>query len=190
MGTPKQRKAAKLYVENERGKTTKPLGKVFKEAGYSDGTIVHPKLIVESVGFQEELEKLLPEAKLAAQHNELATKMNYAELKFPGDLKKPYVKKIAKRLGARNRLTKFIEVFDEDGNVDPKRCYWRVTCLLPDTKLQRDMLDISYKLRGLYAPEVKVNVNPFKQLSDAELDALLNGDELIRDEIEEGEVIG
>lgn len=48
--TPKQKRLAQLVVEN--GSAAKPLGKLVKEAGYSDSMVIKPSVITEATGFK------------------------------------------------------------------------------------------------------------------------------------------
>jgi hypothetical protein len=54
MPTPKQEKLIKLIIDNYGIKgSSKTMGEMLKEAGYSEGTVVNPKLIFESDAVQE-----------------------------------------------------------------------------------------------------------------------------------------
>ena len=60
MATPKQEKLLKLLIENygEVG-STKSLGQLLKEAGYSDASAHNPKIILESKEIQEGLNDVI-----------------------------------------------------------------------------------------------------------------------------------
>jgi hypothetical protein len=55
--TPKQRKAAKLLLENAGSDTPQPIGKVMLDAGYGAGVAQTPSRILESRGFLQVLEE-------------------------------------------------------------------------------------------------------------------------------------
>lgn len=61
MATPKQRKALEKIVENSRLDKPKPVGKILKEVGYSDGTAIKPSQVLESKGFKELVEQTVPD---------------------------------------------------------------------------------------------------------------------------------
>lgn len=57
MPTPKQLKAAELLSENIRKPKPDPIGKVIRKAGYSEEVSKKPKLVTQSLGFKQVLEK-------------------------------------------------------------------------------------------------------------------------------------
>ena len=71
MATPRQELAAKKIVENL--KSDKPLdkGEILENVGYSEGIAKSPNVVLESKGFKEILDKLLPDDKLAKKHEQL-----------------------------------------------------------------------------------------------------------------------
>ena len=67
MGTIKQQKTAKAMVEGEATNKQSMLEKV----GYSKGIAKSPSRVLESKGFLEEFDKLVPDKKLTKKHNQL-----------------------------------------------------------------------------------------------------------------------
>lgn len=78
MPTLRQKRASKL-VENGR-----TLGEVMKEAGYSSITATHPSKLTNSKGWQELMDKYLPDEEILAVHKKAlhATKI-YGSLTEP-----------------------------------------------------------------------------------------------------------
>jgi len=71
MPTLRQELAAKKIAENL--KSDKPIykGKVLEKVGYSAGIAKSPSRVLESKGFKEILDKLLPNDRLAKKHKQL-----------------------------------------------------------------------------------------------------------------------
>lgn len=70
MATVKQKRAAKLVLENLGVDHPKSMGKILVEAGYSQNVADTPTLVTETKGYQELLEEFLPEALLMKVHSE------------------------------------------------------------------------------------------------------------------------
>jgi len=71
MGTIKQKKTAELVVKTLKGESKKNAGEILDKVGYSKNVSRSPKPILESEGFLEEFNKLIPDRKLTNKHNEL-----------------------------------------------------------------------------------------------------------------------
>lgn len=69
MATIKQKKAFDRVVENHGN-----VSKSMREAGYPDATAKNPKNLTTSKGWQELMEKYLPEEKLAKIHKKILEK--------------------------------------------------------------------------------------------------------------------
>lgn len=70
--TTKIRLAAEKTVENIRsGGLVKPMGQILKEAGYSDSVSKHPDRVTKTNGWQQLMEKFLPDQRLLQVHSEL-----------------------------------------------------------------------------------------------------------------------
>jgi len=71
MGTIKQKKAAEEIAKSMKGKESKTAGEILEKVGYSEAIAKNPKMVLESEGFLEEFEKLIPNSKLTLKHNQL-----------------------------------------------------------------------------------------------------------------------
>lgn len=69
MATGLQKRAFKAYTDNPRNK-----GKALLEAGYSVRTAEKPKTVIESKGWQELMDKYLPDKLLNLRHKQLLNK--------------------------------------------------------------------------------------------------------------------
>jgi hypothetical protein len=72
MATIKQKRAAKEILKaiegNSQAETT---GEILENVGYSKGISENPKVVLESAGFKEILDKYLPDDFLAKKHTQL-----------------------------------------------------------------------------------------------------------------------
>ena len=60
MGTIKQKKAAEEIAKSMKWKESKTAGEILEKVGYSEAIAKNPKMVLESEGFLEEFEKLIP----------------------------------------------------------------------------------------------------------------------------------
>jgi len=81
--TPKQKKAAKLIVENSRADVPKPTGEILAEAGYAQSIQDHPTRVTNSETFQALLQQYIPDDKLAATHTRLLDTRKIEHMTFP-----------------------------------------------------------------------------------------------------------
>lgn len=66
MATNKQKALAKKLVENPR----LSMGEAMREVGYSEASAIKPSEVTESKGWQELVEKMLPDEKVLLRHAE------------------------------------------------------------------------------------------------------------------------
>ena len=86
MATLKQQKAVKIILED----TNKTLGTSMIEAGYTKNTSENPKNLTDSKGWEELMEKYLPDKLLAKKHKELLTIPKKVRRFIKGDLESEY----------------------------------------------------------------------------------------------------
>lgn len=89
MATPKQQKLIKLLIENYGATdSTKSLGEMLLEAGYSEASAHNPKLIIEGKEVQEGLSDVVDDLNLLRQNalNELKAR-DLSEERFPDVVK-------------------------------------------------------------------------------------------------------
>lgn len=72
--TLKQKKAAELLVANGRKKgKTMSKGDILREAGYSEAVATQPEKVLDSRGFKEIFDELIPDSLIATTHKNLLT---------------------------------------------------------------------------------------------------------------------
>lgn len=84
MSTIKQKRVAKALVENLSKPTPDLLTDVLVNAGYGKGVAKTPDRVIESVGVQKELERLMPDEALADIHAKLLRKQEVIVSKDDG----------------------------------------------------------------------------------------------------------
>lgn len=90
MATLNQEKAVKDTLDNlGKGKKVS-MGKILRKNGYSESVIKNPKIVTESVGWQELMEKHLPDKLLAQKHKELLTVPKKVRQFVKGELTSEY----------------------------------------------------------------------------------------------------
>ena len=139
MATIKQKRAFKEVGENGGN-----ISKAMKVAGYS---ITKPNVSTEkltkSKGWEELMEKHLPDSLLAKKHRELLNSTDIGHMVFPIAITD---KEITKLLATVNCVPQKIMHGDTANHV----WFWA-----RDNKALKDGLDMAYKLKGSYKPEKK-----------------------------------
>lgn len=85
MATIKQKLAAEKTMENNG-----VVSKSMKQVGYSPNTAKNPKVLTESKGWKELMEKYIPDNLLAKKHKELLTIPKKVRTYIKGDLETEY----------------------------------------------------------------------------------------------------
>ena len=85
MATIKQKLAAEKTMENNG-----IVSKSMKQVGYSPNTAKNPKVLTESKGWKELMEKYIPDNLLAKKHKELLTIPKKVRTYIKGDLETEY----------------------------------------------------------------------------------------------------
>lgn len=143
MATNKQELAIQIYKENYG--TGMSTYQIMRQAGYSHSSAKNPKVLTESMDWQEAMDHFLPDTELLKKHKQLfnATKIERAE--FPGYIPQETIREIlldagcAPRNFEQNPMTGIISVW-----------YWS-----PDTRAQAAALDLAYKLKGKMTQKVE-----------------------------------
>lgn len=149
MATNKQQRAIQLYKENYG--TGKSMREIMLMAGYSQSSADNPKVLVESMDWQQAMDHFLPDDKLLNVHGKLLEAKKLEKAEFPSWLPQAEIRQMILDSGGTprnyetNPITQMIAVW-----------YW-----VPDVMAQKAALELAYKLKGkLKAADVNVNVMP------------------------------
>lgn len=124
--TLKQQKAVALMAENGGNAS-----KAMRDAGYSPQTAVTPSKLTESIGFQDLLDKYIPELKLLQVHEEGLS---------------------ANKVISARAIRKSGEPHDADEDTDD-------FVEVPDYAVRHKYLETGYHIRGKMKPDLDVTVN-------------------------------
>lgn len=152
-------KLAKILSEN----IGISIRKAMIKAGYSEQYANNPQMLKESAGWQQLLDKYLPETKILKFHDELLTSATINHYVFSNALTD---KEIAGVVGiiAGSKLVLIKR------NPQYATAYFTV----PDNHSRKDGVDMAYKLRGSYkAEKVEHSLNEAAEAALARLNALI-----------------
>lgn len=144
MSTLRQRIAVKKLSEiigNSKGKKNISIGRILKEAGYSNETAKTPQLITGSKGFREEMDNAIPDKKLVDTHEELFRAININKIEFDQSLSDERIKKIIEG-NSGNKIKAVIRTKNKNKVV----CYY----WSPDRLTRLKAIDMGYKIKNLY----------------------------------------
>lgn len=151
----KHRKVIKKMVQN--GGIS--LQEAMRQVGYSEAYIRSAKIKTTDT-FQEMLNKVFPDDIINAKTVQLLNASRLDHQVFPQSMTDEEIKEVIESVpGCKLRKIKHSEQANH-------AYFWN-----PDNRTQKDILDMLHKLKGTYAPEKWKNVDPFAEMSDAELDA-------------------
>ena len=126
----------------------KPIGQAMLEAGYAPSTANTPKVLTGSKAWQELIDKVLSDDKLAKKHDDLLNASGIDQFVFDISDDDETIAAVIESVPG----VKLLRIRVDDMK---KKAYVRV----PDNQSQRAALDMAYKLKGNYAPEKSMNVN-------------------------------
>lgn len=143
MATTKQQRAIQLYKENYG--TGASMREIMLAAGYSQHSADNPKVLTESMDWQQAMDHFLPDDKLLGVHVGLLEAKKLATAEFPVWLEIEMIHQMIEDQGGTvrnyeaNPITGMIAVW-----------YW-----IPDVMAQRAALDLAYKLKGKMTQKVE-----------------------------------
>lgn len=167
MATPRQEKAAKLFMENGG----KSLSKAMRDAGYSESHASNPQKLKESKSWEELLEKYLPDKKLVQVHKDILDTRELIHEEYPHDIEDEEIEALVK--SAKGKLKKIKEI-----GAIKHVWFWRV-----DRKAQAGALDLAYKIKGKHKAQLDANIKAevdgkldlnLVNYADVDLDAVTN----------------
>lgn len=131
-------------------------GKLMEMAGYSKGYAKNPKLLKQSLSWQQLIDRDLSEKTLTRKHKQLLNAEKMDHKVFPASMTDEEITKTVKKL----KGAKLISI--------TRGPQWaRAYFSFPDNFVQRDAVDMGYKLRGVYKSDrnqEKANENLEKAL--------------------------
>lgn len=154
----RQKKLAKAILENRGGS----VGSAMREAGYSAAYAKNPQQLAGTKTWNELMDEFLPDADLAAVHQSLLKSKRVERLVVH---KKIPDKDIEQMITDANCVLKKIYEFMGEKHV----MFWA-----PNDKARTDALDLAYKLKGVYATKKITIEKGIVDLTDEELDQLLD----------------
>lgn len=128
-------------IGNSKGQKNISMGRILREAGYSDQTSKTPQLVIGTRGFQDELARVIPDETIVKTHRELigASKLN--KMAFDASLSDLDIKKIIEwPAGFKVR-----DVVRKKGGNQAMCYYWS-----PDGMARLNAIDMAYKIKNLY----------------------------------------
>lgn len=134
-----------------------------RKAGYSEEYANNPQKMKRTKTFQELLDQYLPEKKVVQAHRDLlqAAKIDHAT--FPLSMSDAEIKEVIESIKGC-QIKKF-----KHGETATHVWYW-----VADNKARQSAIEMVYKLRGNFAPEKVIQVDPVKDMSDEELTEALD----------------
>ena len=153
--TIKQKAAFKKTMENNGN-----VSKAMREVGYSPNTAKNPQTLTNSLGWEELLEKYLPDAELGQVHSNLLKACNIDHRTFPPKMSNEGIKKVIESVGGCT-LVRIAE-----GEQAKHAYFW-----IPDGPSRKSGLDMAYKLKDRYAAQKIKFADDNAASTDEELEA-------------------
>lgn len=167
MATKKQKKVVEK-IKQETKKAEKNVGKVKKksmmkildECGYSPAVQKNPQQVTESKGFNDLMDKFLPDDFVLDTHKTLMRSHRLDKATFELATSDKHIKEILLKVGFEVIAIQTIPM------IGKKIAFF----FSPDNKARGNALDMFYKLTGRYVTNVKHTFDEFDNMSDDELD--------------------
>lgn len=151
--TIKQKGAFKKTMENHGN-----VSKAMKEIGYAPNSAKNPQTLTNSLGWEELLEKYLPDSELGRTHRDLLKACSIDHRTFPPKMSNKGIKETIESISGCT-LIRIAE-----GELAKHAYFWT-----PDGQSRKSGLDMAYKLKGKYAAQKIKFADDNDDLSDEEL---------------------
>lgn len=112
------------------------MGKILKNAGYSDSIQTTPSKVTKSPSFQRLMDKYLPERSLLKKHKQLSNASHLDKFIFPNSVTDEEIRQTIEEIPG----AKLIKV---QRNAQWARAYY----MIADNRTQMDALELAYKVR-------------------------------------------
>lgn len=151
MATMKQKAVVKDLLEN----TGKPVSKAMSDAGYPYATAKNPQQLTNSKGFNEYLDELMPESKVAEIQARLIGANDLQEKLYPLTMSAEEIKSLTEAI--RGSELKLIKDFGG----------FRHAFYTTDDRLtQKSGVEMYHKVRGNFAPEKVIDNESQRKLDE------------------------
>ena len=147
MATVKQKIAVQKLVEISRkakGQKKITIGRILREAGYSEAMAIAPQKVTQSKGFVELLSEYMPDDMVAKVHKDLLNAAKLDSYKMDAKLNDQEITDIIESVGGC-KVRKILR-FKRDAFVTVY--FWS-----PDGNSRKAAIDMFNKIKGNYAPE-------------------------------------
>jgi len=131
-------------IRKSKGQKGVTMGKILREAGYSESTAESPSQVTESKGFREMFDILIPDSKLAEKHDELLNAVEIDSYRMDAKLSDEEIEKMVEA----TKGFKVRKILRTKGEPTVLVYFWR-----PDNMAIDRALDKGYKIKGHYAAE-------------------------------------
>lgn len=143
MATSKQERAIQLYKENYGSGMS--YYEIMRKAGYSHSSAKNPKVLTESLDWQQAMDQFIPDDKLLAKHVSLLDAKKIERAEFPLWIGQDKIREILSDAGC----------FARNFEVNPMTGIIHVWYWAPDTRAQAAALDLAYKVKGKMTTKVE-----------------------------------
>lgn len=147
MPTTRQIIAVKKLAEilrNTKNQKNITIGKILRDAGYSQYQSEAPSQVTGSKGFRSLLDKYLPEELVHQTHSELLQAARLDDYKMDATLTDEQIEKIVEAVPGC-KVRKILRI---KGSPTVTVYFWT-----PDGQTRKSAVEMAYKLRGSFAPE-------------------------------------
>jgi phage terminase small subunit len=139
MATPRQEKAAQLYIENG-GKSASA---AMRDAGYSEATAKNPNKLTSSPTWDDLMDKYLPDKKLVDVHKKMLNAFKLEHMVFPLGMEEQDIKKLLNSVGSKPKKIKH-------GESAIHVWYWA-----PDQTARAKSVELGYKVKGKLTQKIE-----------------------------------
>ena len=126
-------------IGNSKGQKNISMGRILREAGYSEETSKTPQLVTGSKGFKEEMDRVVSDIKLINTLKELLVACELKTMSFDSRLSDEEIKEIVEKTGKY----KVRDIFRKNSHAFCR--YWA-----PDWMVRWRALDLACKLKNHY----------------------------------------
>lgn len=145
-----------------------------RAAGYSESSAKTPKKLTESDGWQELMDKYLPDKKLVDTHKKLLNAHKLEHMVFPLGMEEADIKKLLNSVGCKPKKIKH-------GEQAIQVWYWS-----PDQTARAKSVELGYKIKGKLKPQMDPD-DPDGLFGSATLNIkIVNADDPTQPEAEPG----
>ena len=145
--SPRMRRLATILAED----TYKPMGAAMREAGYSEAQSHNPKQVFQSKSWQEIMEEVAPDVKIALSLRDLmdAKVPTLQEHRFPPECNHKEIRRLIESV-AEFHLVDIRDIRTSNGSNEPTISGRIAYYVAPDHRTRQKVLDMIFRLKGHY----------------------------------------